>query len=79
MDNLEKYNNVFNSVLNIQVNEMTGPIDVNSIHQWDSITHLKLVTTIEDEFEVMFESDDILDFKSYDIGKEILKKYDIEI
>jgi acyl carrier protein len=58
---------------------MEGGIDSDSIHQWDSITHLNLVTNIEEEFDVMFETEDILEFKSYEKGKEILKKYDIEI
>jgi acyl carrier protein len=78
MNNLEKYKNTFNSVLNINVNEIQGDITSDSVHQWDSITHLRLVTTIEDEFNVMLESEDILEFKSFEKGLEILKKYEVE-
>lgn len=79
MNNIEKYNKTFNTILNIQVENISSGIDSNSVHAWDSITHLRLVTAIEDEFEVMFETEDILEFKSYEIGKEILKKYDINL
>jgi acyl carrier protein len=79
MNNIDKYNNTFNTIFNIKVEEMNGDINPDSIHKWDSITHLRLVNTIEDEFDVMFESEDILDFRSYDKGKEILRKYDVEI
>lgn len=79
MDNLEKFNNTFNTIFKIKVEEINGEITPDSISGWDSITHLRLVTSIEDEFDVMFEAEDILDFKSYVKGKEILKKYDIEL
>jgi acyl carrier protein len=77
MSNLEKYNNAFNSTFNIKVEEMNEVIDNNSVSGWDSISQLRLVTAIEDEFSIMLETEDILDFKSYLGGKEILKKYDI--
>ena len=34
---------------------------------------------IEDAFDIMLDTDDIIDFNSYQKGIEILKKYDIEI
>ena len=41
---------------------------------------MSLIAALEDEFDIMFESDDIIDFSSYEKGKEILKsKYDVEI
>ena len=79
MTNLEKYNNTFNIILNIQIEKANGEISADTIHQWDSITHLRLVTAIEDEFDVMFESEDVLEFRSYIKGKEILEKYDVII
>jgi acyl carrier protein len=78
MNNIEKYNNAFNSIFNIQVEKLQQNIDADSIQGWDSITQLRLVTKIEDEFDVMFEPEDILEFKSYFKGMEILKKYGIE-
>jgi acyl carrier protein len=77
-NNSNKYNKAFNTIFNINVEEITTEIDPNSIDGWDSITHLRLVTTIEDEFNVMLESDEILDFKSYEKGKEILMRYNVE-
>lgn len=78
MDNSAKYNNVFNTIFNIKVEELDHEVDTNSLHDWNSITHLRLVTNIEDEFNVMFEPEDILEFKSFQTGKEILKKYGVE-
>ena len=40
---------------------------------------MSLVAEIEDAFDIMLDTDDIIDFNSYQKGIEILKKYDIEI
>ena len=44
---------------------------------WDSVGHVNLMNAIEEEFDVSLEPDDILDFKSFAIGKEILGKYEV--
>ena len=49
------------------------------IENWDSIGHMQLMATLEDTFDIMMDTDDIIDFSSYEKGIEILKKYDIEI
>jgi len=46
---------------------------------WDSVAHLKLVSAIEIEFGVMFETDDILGMSSFEKGVEILQKQGVAI
>ena len=46
-------------------------------HILESLSILSLVAAIEDTFDIMFDTDDIIGFSSYDKGLEILKKYDI--
>jgi len=36
-----------------------------------------LIATLEENFDIMMDTDDIIDFSSYEKGKEILKKYDV--
>lgn len=79
MNNLEKYNNVFNEVLDLKLKELNKNFNDDDIPEWDSVTHLTLVDAIEDEFDVMLESDDILEFRTYSKGKEILKNHEVEI
>ena len=38
-----------------------------------------LISAIEDSFDIMFDTDDIIDFNSFEKGIEILKKYNVEI
>jgi len=38
-----------------------------------------LIAELEELFDISMEMDDIIDFSSFEKGKEILKKYDIDI
>ena len=54
-------------------------LEYNSIPEWDSIGHMSLIASLEEAFDIMLEIDDVIDFGSYNKGKEILKKYEIEV
>ena len=77
MTNLEKYNNVFCENLNVTADQLAG-LKYQSVELWDSVGHMTLVAAIEDAFDIMLDTDDIIDLSTYEKGKEILKKYDIE-
>lgn len=78
MSNLEKYNAAFCEVLGVEEPQLAG-LKYQSIPAWDSVGHMSLVAAIEDAFDIMMEMDDIIDLSSYEKGKEILKKYEVEI
>ena len=47
-------------------------IKYNSIPSWDSVGHMSLIVALEDTFDIMMDTDDIIDFSSYyEKGKEI--------
>ena len=77
MSNLEKYNNAFIEAFEIDASKLEG-LTYQGIPEWDSVGHMSLVACIEDAFDIMMETDDIIDFSSYEKGKEILAKYDVE-
>lgn len=79
MTNLEKYNRVFARVLNAKESQLDDTFTFKAVPQWDSVAHLSLITDLEDTFDVMFESEDILHFGSYENGKLILQKMGISI
>ncbi len=79
MSNLEKYTNSFISSLSVNKDVINDKLEYNSIPEWDSIAHMGLISELESQFKITFETDDIIDFSSFRKGKEILKKYKIEI
>ena len=79
MTNIEKYNQVFTSTLEITENQLKG-LSYQSVELWDSVGHMTLVANLEDTFDRMMETDDIIDLSSYEKGIEILKeKYGVEL
>lgn len=77
MKSLEKYNNVFCENLNVTEEQLTG-LKYQDVELWDSVGHMTLVAALEDEFDIMIDTDDIIDLSSYEKGKEILAKYGVE-
>lgn len=76
--NEQKLKKVFRTALEIEENLIEDTLTYNEIPQWDSIAHMTLVAEIEDQFDIMLDTDDVLDMSSFAKSKEILKKYDIE-
>jgi acyl carrier protein len=76
MTNISKYNQVFIDSFDISDDELTG-LTYQSIDNWDSVGHMGMIASLEDEFDIIFEMDDIVDFSSYEIGKQLLLKYGI--
>lgn len=78
MTNREKYVNAFVEALEVDADQVPGLI-YQGIEEWDSVGHMSLVAEIEDVFDIMMDTDDIIDFSSFEKGIELLKKYDITI
>jgi acyl carrier protein len=78
-DMLERYNKVFAEIFEVG-SEVLGPdFTADKVDNWDSVLQLSLVDAIEEEFDVMLDTDDILNFNSYEGGKEILAKQDVKL
>lgn len=78
MTNIEKYTKAFVEALGVKEDQVEG-LEYQAVPEWDSVGHMSLVAEIEEAFDIMMDTDDIIDFSSYEKGKEILNKnYDIE-
>ena len=78
MSNKEKYVNAFVEALEVSADQVAG-LKYQEIPNWDSVGHMGLIAAIEDAFDIMMDTDDIIDWSSFEKGMEILSKnYDIE-
>lgn len=71
MSNLDKYNNAFCSAFEIKEDKLAG-LKYQDVELWDSVGHMTLVANLEDAFDILMETDDILNLSSYEEGKRIL-------
>lgn len=79
MTNSEKYDKIFTEILGADAAHLDESFTFKNISQWDSVAHLSLIGQLEDTFDVMFDSEDILHYGSYENGKKILRKMGVEI
>ena len=76
MTNQDKYENAFIECFDIAKEKLEGMKYQDE--GWDSVGHMSLMAMLEEAFDIMLDTDDIIDFSSFEKGKEILKKYDVE-
>lgn len=75
MTNLEKYNQAFIETFGVTEEELPG-LKYQGVQAWDSVGHMSLISALEDAFDIMMDTDDVIDLSSYEKGKEILAKDD---
>jgi len=77
VSNEERLVKVFSESLSIDASSVVDGLQYNSIAEWDSIAHMALVAALESEFDIMMDTDDIIDMSSVQKAKEILAKYEV--
>ena len=73
MSNIEMYNEAFTKTFEITEDQLSG-LKYQDIPAWDSVGHMSLIAALEEAFDIMMDTDDIIDLSSYEKGKEILAK-----
>lgn len=68
----------FSSALGIPDSADFASLQYQGIPEWDSVAHLQLVSVLESEFDIMLETEDVLDLSSFEKAKSILGKYGVE-
>lgn len=79
MSNKEKYDNVFVECFSVSKEILNKEFVYQCVPAWDSVGHMGMIAALEDAFGIMMETEDIVEFGSYTIGIEKLKKYGVEI
>ena len=78
MSNKQRYDQAFMESFSIEESTLGDSLEYNTIPSWDSVGHMAMIAELEDTFDIMMETDDIIDFSSYKKGFELLAKYGVE-
>lgn len=79
MSNIEKYNQAFVDIFGVKTENLNDNFGKDTVEEWDSVHQLSLVAQLEEAFDVMFDPEDIMEMDSYAKGKDLLKKYEVEL
>lgn len=61
---LDKLREIFADLLDDEEFQLTGDVSMDTLKDWDSLMHITLISSIEDEFKLRIPSDDIPKLKS---------------
>jgi acyl carrier protein len=78
MTNKQKYDEAFINALMVETAQLPE-LRYQAVATWDSVGHMALIASIESAFGIELDIDDIVAFSSYEVGQEILVKYNIHV
>lgn len=74
---LQKLQQAFATALAVDLALITDDLAYNSIPQWDSTAHMLLIAELENSFNLLLNTDDIIDMSSVAKAREILTMHGV--
>lgn len=73
--NVEELSALFVEELNIEAALVVDSLEYNTLPEWDSIAHMRLIVAIEDKYDIMIDTDDVIDMSTFKLAGDIINKY----
>jgi len=73
----DRLRGAFRAALGLPDEALVDKLEYRGIDAWDSLAHLTLVASIEDAFDIMLDTDEVIDLSSFDKAVEILQRHDV--
>ena len=64
---------IMSNVFNINVDSINNESSPDNIENWDSLKHMNLIIALEEEFEIEFDDEEIVDSMNFALILNILK------
>ena len=69
----EDVKQVFCEELDIDASQVVDTLEYNTISEWDSIAHMRLVAALEEKFDIMIDTEDMVDMSTFAIACDIVQ------
>ena len=66
LDISQKIKEIISQTLEIQIENVTEETNVDNTPTWDSLSNLKLIMSIENEFDIFLEPEDFVNMIDYE-------------
>ena len=76
---LDDLKNAFSEALGTSPDANFDNLEYARTPGWDSVAHMKLISGIETAFDIMLDTDDVINMSSFRVAKEIVSKYGIDL
>ena len=78
MNNDQRLKTLLANIFNIEINSINNDSSVDTIENWDSLNHLKLVLAIEQEFNVSFTAEQSVEILNLPLIRMTLEEHGIK-
>ncbi len=79
MTDLDKLREAFREALFLDETADVDALEYRGIEQWDSLAHLTLVAKVEDTFDLMLTTDEVIDLSSFQVARRILASHGVDV
>jgi acyl carrier protein len=76
---IEDLRKAFRVALDLSDDFAVDQLTYRQIRNWDSLAHMVLISEIEDRFDVLLDTDDVIDLSSFEKCLSILEKHGIKL
>ena len=74
-DNIEeRIKNVMSAVFEIPANKIGKESSPDNIESWDSLKHMNIVVALEEEFNIQFTDDEIIELINFSLMEAVIKE-----
>ena len=78
MENELKLKQILAGTFQLEVNEIDDDASPDTLDKWDSLQHLNLIMSLEEEFSISFSEDEVVEMMSVALIKEVLSEHGIK-
>ncbi|WP_332444479.1 acyl carrier protein [Wolinella succinogenes] len=71
---MDKLNKILCDVFRLKEQELRDELTMQDIERWDSLTHMDLVTSIEEGLEIQLSMDDIMSMRDIKTIRNIVQE-----
>jgi acyl carrier protein len=72
---MQKLNQLLAETFKISIEEAAKNLGMSDVNNWDSLSHMNLIVSIEEEFKIELSGDEIAEMISFDQIREIIQKH----
>lgn len=70
----QKLKKIMADLFEVKEDEITDESSINNIEKWDSLKHIELIISIEEQFGIVISGDDIVEMTMFTKIKHVLRK-----
>ena len=68
----EKVRTLMTVVFEISIDKIKDNADPNTIEAWDSLKHMSLIVALEEEFDIIFTDDEMMELLNFELITRIV-------